>query len=282
MAFRDPQAKTAEEFLQARLEEAELWEPRLAIVLGSGLGAAAPDIGNTLEFAWDQVPGMPAARVPGQEGLLRFGNYGVVSVLVQLGRYHYYQGLDMAQVTMPIRIMSGLGIKAVFMINTAGGLNPAYGKGDMMLIRDHINLMGENPLRGVSDEQGNPAFQELSNLYDQEAEDELMQRSQPSGWPLAEGVLVGVSGPSYETAAELRFMRLLGGDAVSMSLIPEAIVARHAGITVTGLSVITNVWDLRTTHAISHEEVLQTARETAPVLKDIITAWLDRAAGLLG
>jgi purine-nucleoside phosphorylase len=272
--------KTAREYLQSRLEEAELWNPRMAVILGSGLGGGSPEIENVLEFTFDEVPGMPRCNVPGHDGLIRFGSYGVMTVMVQLGRLHYYQGLDMEKVTLPICLMAGMGVERILMINTAGALNPAYARGNMMLIRDHINLMGANPLRGVCDAEGNPAFQELSNLYDQDAEDDLMQRSRMSGWPLAEGVLVGVSGPSYETAAELRFMRLVGGDAVSMSIVPEAIVARFLGVSVTGLSVITNTWDLRMPHAVSHEEVLKTAEEAAPTMRDIITAWLDRSAGL--
>ncbi len=271
--------KVAERFLRFGIEEAGLQVPSLAVVLGSGLGGAAPDLEDILEVSFTDVPGMPPCNVPGHEGVFRFGKYGALTVLVQFGRLHYYQGLDMAKVTLPVRMMASLGVKRVFAINTAGGLNPAYDRGNMMLIRDHINLMGANPLRGVCDSDGHPAFQELSNLYDQEAEDDLMERSRLSGWPLAEGVLVGVSGPSYETAAELRFMRLAGADAVSMSIVPEAVVARYMGVSVTGLSVITNIWDLRMVHAVAHEEVLNTAKEAAPILADIITAWLDRSAG---
>ncbi|OFW56489.1 MAG: hypothetical protein A2W01_06110 [Candidatus Solincola sediminis] len=280
MVTLNPAEEEAEEYLHSKLEEAELWNPRLGVILGSGLGGSSPQIENILEFNFNEIPGLPPCKVPGQEGVLRFGSYGVITVMLQLGRLHYYQGLDMEQVTLPVKLMEKLGVKRIFMINTAGGLNPAYSRGDFMLIRDHINLMGVNPLRGACDAEGNPAFQELSNLYDQEAEDDLMQRSAISGWPLTEGVLVGVSGPSYETAAELRFMRLVGGDAVSMSIIPEAIAARFLGISVTGLSVITNTWDLRMPHAVSHNEVLKTAEETAPILKEVITAWLDRSTSL--
>lgn len=280
MGLNNPEERAAGGFLLSRVEDAGLSNPRMAVILGSGLGKASPDIENVLEIPFNEIPGMAKCNVPGHEGLLHFGNRGVSPVLVQLGRFHYYQGLDMGQVTLPVRLMASIGVERVFMINTAGALNPAYDRGSMMLVRDHINLMGANPLRGFCDIDGNPAFQELSSLYDLDAGDDLMQRSQLSSWPLAEGVLVTMSGPSYETAAELRFIRLVGGDAVSMSIVPEAIVARFLGMSVTALSVITNIWDLRRPHKVSHDEVLRTAEEASPVLKEIITAWLDRSAGL--
>ena len=265
----------ARDFLLARLRKAGHSEPRLAVVLGSGLGKAAPDLEGVLELPCGEVTGWPECGVPGHAGILRFGGFGGTEVLVQLGRLHYYEGLDMGEVTFPARLMAGLGVKRAFMSNAAGALNPVYERGQLMLVRDHINLMGVNPLRGMRYPGGDPAFLDLSNLYDEKAGNALMERSQVEGWPLGEGVLVAVSGPTYETGAELRFMRLVGGDAVSMSLVPEALVAHLLGVSVTAVSVITNVWDLRRPHAVSHQEVLRTAGEASPVLKEIITAWLN-------
>ncbi len=262
-------------FLRSRLEEAGLAMPRRAVVMGSGLAEAAPRMENVIEVACEEIPGWPAGGVPGHAGALRFGAFGGMTVLVQMGRLHYYEGLGLEKVTFPTLVLAELGVSAVFLSNAAGALNPVYERGFLMLVRDHINLMGENPLWGVRDEAGNPAFLDVSSLYDGQAGDALMERCKASGWPMEEGVLVAVSGPSYETGAELRYLRLVGGDAVSMSLVPEALVAHYLGISVTAVSVITNVWDMRRPHAVSHEEVLDTAAEAAPLLKEVITAWLD-------
>jgi purine-nucleoside phosphorylase len=267
------------ECLLERLQKKGLPEPRLAVVLGSGLGGACPDLEGVLEVSCAEVPGWPAGGVPGHEGKLRFGSRGGVGLAVQMGRLHYYEGLEMEEVTFPVRLLAALGVRSIFMSNAAGALNPAYDRGVLMLVRDHINLMGVNPLRGVRNAEGEPAFLDLSNLYDMETGDRLMERAQLSRWPLAEGVLVAVSGPSYETGAELRFMRLVGGDAVSMSLVPETLVAHFLGMSVTAVSVITNIWDLRRPHAISHHDVLKTAGEASTVLKEVVTAWVDLLAG---
>jgi purine-nucleoside phosphorylase len=270
-----PEIAQARDFLIARLEQGGFSSPRLAVVLGSGLGDAAPDLADSLEIPCNEVPGWPEHGVPGHAGILRCGLYGGKEALIQLGRLHYYEGLDMDAVAFPVSLLGELGIERVLMCNAAGALNPLFERGQMMLVRDHINLMGINPLRGVRDANGDPAFLDLSGLYDESAGDALMERARVAGWPLAEGVLVAVSGPTYETGAELRFMRVVGGDAVSMSLVPEALAARFLGISVTALSVITNVWDLRRPHAISHDEVLRTAGDAAPVLKRVIAAWMD-------
>jgi purine-nucleoside phosphorylase len=277
IAYRDV-LDEARKYLLLSLREGGFSAPRLAVVLGSGLGAACPDLESSMEFPCSEVPGWPAGGVPGHEGSIRIGRYGEEEVLVQLGRLHYYEGLDMREVTFPISLMAELGVENIFMSNAAGALNPAYERGCLMLLRDHINLMGENPLRGMRNPDGTPAFVDVSNLYDLNEGDFLMERAQTSHWPLAEGVLVAVCGPTYETGAELRYMRLLGGDAVSMSLVPEALVAHFHGMTVTAASVITNIWDLRRPHPVSHKEVLRIAEETSPILKDVIAAWMDQAA----
>lgn len=267
--------REARDFLSSHLHEAGLPAPRMAVVLGSGLGDAAPELDNAVDVDCRDVPGWPECGVPGHAGILRFGARKGMGVLEQLGRLHYYEGLDMGAVTFPVRVMAAMGVEKVFMANAAGALNPVYERGYLMLVRDHINLMGGSPLRGMRDPSGCPAFLDVSSLYDRDAGDVLMEKSKASGWPMEGGVLVGVSGPTYETGAELRYMRLVGGDAVSMSLVPEALVAHYLGLAVTAVSVITNIWDLRMPHAISHREVLDTAAEAAPLLKEVITAWFD-------
>ena len=267
-------AEKAGEYLESRLRDAGIPSSRAAVVLGSGLGQAAPYLEKTVDVDWCDIPGWPECGVPGHAGILRFGRYGDAGLLVQAGRIHYYEGREMEEVTFPVRVMAFLGVEKVFMANAAGALNPVYDRGYLMLVRDHINLMGANPLRGLRDSGGSPAFLDVSSLYDEAAGDRLMEMSKASGWPMEGGTLVAVSGPSYETGAELRYMRLVGGDAVSMSLVPEALMAHYLGLSVTAVSVITNVWDLRRPRPTSHGEVLNTAEEAAPLLHEVVTAWL--------
>ena len=275
MAEKGAMVQEVAAYVISRLREAGIAAPRMAVVLGSGLGGAAPQLDRSIELEWCDVPGWPQCGVPGHAGLLRFGSRGDSEVLVQLGRIHYYEGLEMQEVTFPVRVMSVLGVEKVFMANAAGALNPVYDRGYLMLVRDHINLMGANPLRGMRDEEGNPAFLDVSSLYDEAAGDQLMERGKAAGWPLEGGVLVAVPGPTYETGAELRYMRLLGGDAVSMSLVPEALMAHYLGISVTAVSVITNVWDLRRPCPTSHQDVLSKAADTSPLLREVIETWID-------
>lgn len=265
----------AVDHIRTCLHEAGLPAPALGIILGSGLGDAVPELDGAIEISCREVPGWPPCGVPGHAGVLRCGIYDGKGVLVQSGRPHYYEGLEMGEVTLPVRVMAASGIEKVFMANAAGALNPVYEKGYLMLVRDHINLMGINPLYGLRGEDGSPAFLDVSTLYDERCGDELMERSKAAGWPMEGGVLVAVCGPTYETGAELRYMRLVGGDAVSMSLVPEALMAHYLGLSVTAVSVITNAWDLRRPHATSHQEVLSTAEEASPLLREVIEAWLD-------
>lgn len=261
--------------LRTVLAEIGLTSLKKGVVLGSGLGEAAPELENAVEIPFSEVPGWPACGVPGHRGVLLCGRRSGEGIWVQMGRPHFYEGLSMGEVTFPVRVMAELGVERLFLSNAAGGLNPAFEKGDLMLVRDHINLMGENPLRGVRYPSGEPAFLDVSDLYREAVGDSLMERAKAAGWPLTEGTLVAVSGPSYETGAELRFLRLVGGDAVSMSLVPEALYARYLGMEVTGVCVITNTWDLRRPHPVSHREVLETSRIACGLLKEVIEGWMD-------
>ncbi|MDY6794498.1 MAG: purine-nucleoside phosphorylase [Actinomycetota bacterium] len=266
------------EFVLSSLEEGGRGKPRFTVVLGSGLATACPDLGEVMEIPFNDIPGWLVGDVPGHSCTLRFGTWMGVEVAVQLGRLHFYEGMDMETVVLPISLMADLGVEGIFMSNAAGALNPIYAKGQLMLVRDHINLMGDNPLRGTRDGGGKPVFLDLSSLYDERAGDMVKEAASLSGRPLEEGILVAVSGPTYETGAELRFMRLIGGDAVSMSLVPEALVAHHRGLAVTAVSVITNVWDMRRPQPLSHLEVLDVAEAAAPALKEVVAAWLKGIA----
>lgn len=267
--------RKAAAFLASVLEGKGLPLPREAVVLGSGQAEAVPALKRAVELAFEEIPGWPRVGVPGHAGTVVAGDFGDRCVLVQRGRLHYYEGLEMEEVAFPVRVYAALGVRRVLLCNAAGALNPAYEEGFIMLVRDHVNLMGVNPLRGVRDADGAPAFLDLSELYDACCGDFLLGQAQARGWPLVEGVLVAVPGPSYETGAELRFLRLIGGDAVSMSLVPEALFAHYLGMRVSGLSVITNTWDLRRPQPLSHREVLQVATMAAPALRDLVEAWLE-------
>lgn len=261
-------------YLTARLEKGGRAHPAKAVVLGSGLGDACPEMEDCLEVAFEDIPGWPTVTVPGHEGVMRFGRSGCRQVVVQLGRLHYYEGLNMETVTMPVRLMAALGVDEIFMCNAAGSLDPAGRTGQLMLIRDHINLMGVNPLRVEGGPGGGPAFLDVTSLYDKVAGDNLLDAASGRGWELREGILVAVSGPSYETQAELRLLRRTGGDAVSMSLVPEAVVAHFLGMTVTAVSAVTNVWDPERPQPLSHDHVLESAARAVPVLSEIISLWI--------
>lgn len=269
------EALKAAEHLRRLFEGRDGFPPRAAVVLGSGLSTACPRLDGECEVPFGEVPGWPESSVPGHRGCLRLGSWKGKGVLLQLGRLHYYEGHAMSTVTLPVQVMHLLGVERILLTNAAGGLNPLYLQGSLMLVRDHINLMGENPLRGVRDDSGRPVFLDLSTLYREDVGDRLVQFASSVGVELNEGVLVAMAGPTYETPAELRFLRVVGGDAVSMSLVPEAIVAHYLGMAVTGISVITNVWDLRRPLPLSHREVLEAAGRASDPLRGLIEAWLD-------
>lgn len=273
-------AREAASFISRLLDQAGYGRPTWGVVLGSGLqdsdyidkGSVAAEV----EFA--RVPHMLVPTVPGHRGVLQFGLMGEARVLLQRGRLHYYETGDLRQVTFPLRVMKELGVERLILLNAAGALNPVYERGDLMLVRDHINLMGVNPLIGNAADAAD-RFVELASAYDEEMADVTLSIAQMERVRMAEGVLVGVAGPSYETGAELRFLRLIGGDAVSMSTVPEVIFARYLEMRILAISCITNVWDLRRPHPISHEEVLETARRQTPLLEKLVRAVIAEVEG---
>ena len=254
-----------------------------AIVLGSGLGAFADELANSVKIPYEQIPGFARSTVEGHAGQLVLGEIGGKPVAVQQGRFHYYEGYDMEQVMMPVRTFGLLGIKNLILTNAAGSLNSDMTPGSLMLITDHLNCMGVNPLRGPNDSRFGPRFPEMSSVYDREfqiiASEEakaiarerfekgldkekidLMQR----------GIYCGLSGPTYETPAEIRMLREYGADAVGMSTVPEAIAARHQGTRVLGISCITNLAAGMSDDPINHEEVMETGARVAEVFKELL------------
>lgn len=238
-------------------------QPAAGIILGSGLGDLASDVQNARAIPYAEIPHFQRSTVPGHAGRLLLGSLEGVPVVMMQGRFHFYEGYSLQALTLPVRVMHELGARTLIVTNAAGGLNPAFRPGDFMLIRDHINLpgmAGANPLVGPNDDRFGERFPALAHAYDadlrQLARDAAAQHAATT---LHEGVYVMVSGPSYETGAELKFLRAMGADAVGMSTAPEVIVARHMGMRVLGLSLITNTATGDDTEKVNHAEVLSTA-----------------------
>jgi len=249
--------------------------PQIGLILGSGLSGVADAVQEARSMPYGEIPHFPSPTVKGHKGRLVSGELEGQAVLVMQGRFHYYEGHSMAQVTLPVRVMQALGVHTLLVTNAAGGLNPAFSAGDVMIIRDHIGLIGmagANPLRGPNLEQLGPRFPDMSYAYDPVLRSLAWDEAMEAEIPCREGVYICLSGPSFETAADLRFLRIIGADAVGMSTVPEIIVARHSGMRVLGLSGISNVAipEKSDTEKTTHEEVLETGRILAPRLETII------------
>jgi purine-nucleoside phosphorylase len=252
--------------------------PRVGLVLGSGLSPLAAEVAQPVVIPYGEIPHFVPSSVEGHPGDLVIGTLQDVPVIIMRGRVHYYEGHSMQQVTFPIRVMWSLGIEYLIVTNAAGGLNPSFRAGDLMLITDHIgliNMVGLNPLHGPNDEEIGPRFPDMSQVYDPALRERALQAAQDLGIELRQGVYIMLSGPSYETPADLRFLRMIGVDAVGMSTVPEATVARHAGIRVLGFSGISNVAQMEPGGAeVSHEEVLDAGKalvaKLIPLVKEVL------------
>lgn len=250
-------------------------EPTTAIVLGTGLGQLASEIDVTLEIPYKEIPDFPVSTVEGHDGRLIFGKLGGKDILAMKGRFHYYEGYSMQEVTFPIRVMYELGIKTLFVSNAAGGANPSFRIGDLMIIEDHINFFPEHPLRGKNIPTG-PRFPDMHEPYDKGLIALANQIAEEKGIRVVHGTYFGVQGPSYETPAEYRAYHTLGGDAVGMSTVPEVIVARHCGIKVFGISIITNMGISDTPVVATHEEVQEAANNAQPLMTTIMREMIRR------
>lgn len=230
-------------------------QPKIAIILGTGLGSLAKEIQVIDEFPYSEIPGFRTSTVQGHSGRLLFGTLDEVPVMAMQGRLHYYEGYSMEEITFPIRVMKQLGIETLMVSNAAGGLNPDFIPGDIMLITDHINLFPENPLRGKNDDEIGPRFPDMGNAYNKELIRDAEKISMKWDIPIKKGVYVGTQGPTFETPAEYRYFRIIGGDTVGMSTVPEVIVANHCGISCFGISVVANVGLDANLSSVTHEEV---------------------------
>jgi purine-nucleoside phosphorylase len=250
--------------------------PTTAIVLGTGLGQLASEISDTYEFAYQDIPNFPISTVEGHSGKLIFGKLGGVDVMAMQGRFHFYEGYSMKEVTFPVRVMYELGIKTLFVSNAAGGMNPSFKIGDLMIITDHINFFPEHPLRGKNFPTG-PRFPDMHETYDQQMVRQADEIAREKGIKVQHGVYVGVQGPTFETPAEYKMYHILGGDAVGMSTVPEVIVAHHCGIKTFGISVITDLGGFDDPVEVSHEEVQEAANKAQPLMTEIMREMIKRS-----
>jgi purine-nucleoside phosphorylase len=248
--------------------------PRVGVVLGSGLGAFADDLDGLQKISFKEIPHIPPSKVVGHAGNLCFGNVGDVPVVCMQGRVHLYEGHPVWQVVHGVRLMARLGASAVLVTNAAGGLEPTWAAGDLMIVTDHLNLMHHHPLIGPNDDALGTRFPDMTNAYDASLRAKLVAVSQAEKLPLREGVYAGLPGPSYETPAEIRMLRVLGAQAVGMSTVPEVIALRHMRVPVAALSCITNLAAGVGTGELSHSEVEATATARRADLRRLLKGWI--------
>ncbi len=250
-------------------------QPQTAIILGTGLGSLVNDITDKYEISYESIPNFPVSTVEGHSGKLIFGKLGNKDIMAMQGRFHYYEGYDMTEVTFPVRVMRELGIQTLFVSNAAGGMNPEFEIGDLMIITDHINFFPEHPLRGKNIPYG-PRFPDMSEAYNKELIRKANEIAAEKGIKVQQGIYIGTQGPTYETPAEYKMFRILGADAVGMSTVPEVIVANHCGIQVFGMSVITDLGVEGKIVEVTHEDVQKAADAAQPLMTTIMRELINR------
>lgn len=250
--------------------------PETGIILGTGLGGLVHEIDIEHSIEYKDIPNFPISTVEGHSGRLIFGKLGGKNVVAMQGRFHYYEGYDMKQVTFPVRVMKYLGIKQLFVSNASGGVNPAFEVGDLMIITDHINLFPTNPLIGKNEAELGPRFPDMSDAYHLDFIEKAEAIAQKNNIKVQKGVYVGLSGPTFETPAEYKYIRIIGGDAVGMSTVPEVIVARHMGIPVFAMSIITDMGVEGKIEKVTHEEVQKVAqiaeKKMTLIMKELVAS----------
>ena len=260
------------DFLKSKMHT----HPETAIILGTGLGSLVNEITDKYEIGYETIPNFPVSTVEGHSGKLIFGKLGNKDIMAMQGRFHFYEGYSMKEVTFPIRVMRELGIKTLFVSNAAGGMNPAFEIGDLMIITDHINFFPEHPLRGKNIPYG-PRFPDMSEAYNQALIRKADEIACENGIKVQHGIYIGTQGPTYETPAEYKMFRILGADAVGMSTVPEVIVANHCGIQVFGISVITDLGVEGKIVEVTHEDVQKAADAAQPLMTTIMRELINRA-----
>lgn len=256
--------------------------PEYGIILGSGLGGLSEALDRHSEIAYDELPHFPAATVMGHAGKLLFGTLAGVPLVLMAGRFHYYEGYSMQQLTFPVRVLKKLGIRRLLVSNAAGSTNPDYQIGDVVFLDDHINLFPDNPLRGANDDRLGPRFPDMSSTYDRELNAKALELAAAHGIRAHTGVYAGVAGPNLETPAEYNYIHTIGGDVVGMSTVPEVLVARHMGLPVFAFSVVTDLgYPPEAIRPTTHEDVVAAATAVGPRLRGMVSElliWLDRGA----
>jgi purine-nucleoside phosphorylase len=267
-------AQRAAQMIRSRAQT----DPSTAIVLGSGLGSFADDLTNATRIPYADIPGFARVTVEGHAGQLVIGKTGETTVAAMQGRFHFYEGYSLEEVTFPIRVLKLLGVKTLLLTNAAGSLNTEFTPGSLMIITDHINLMGVNPLIGPNDERFGPRFPDLTSTYDPKLQSIVIDEANAMGLDLRRGVYASLTGPSYETPAEIHMVRTLGADAVGMSTVPEAIVARHMGMQVIGISCITNLAAGVTDQPVDHSQVIATGERVRGEFTELLRRVIARLA----
>ena len=260
------------DFLKSKMHT----HPETAIILGTGLGSLVNEITDKYEIGYETIPNFPVSTVEGHSGKLIFGKLGNKDIMAMQGRFHFYEGYSMKEVTFPIRVMRELGIKTLFVSNAAGGMNPSFEIGDLMIITDHINFFPEHPLHGKNISYG-PRFPDMSEAYNKALIRKADEIANEKGIKVQHGIYIGTQGPTYETPAEYKMFRILGADAVGMSTVPEVIVANHCGIQVFGISVITDLGVEGKIVEVTHEDVQKAADAAQPLMTTIMRELINRA-----
>lgn len=252
------------------------FSPEYGVILGSGLGGFTEDIQIEFTLPYDEIPNFPVSTVQGHKGALVFGTIGQKKVVAMQGRFHFYEGYDMKEVTFPVRVMKYLGVQKLVVSNASGGVNPFYKVGDIVIIYDHINMMPEHPLRGKNDERFGPRFVNMSEPYSRELINKAKAIAIDLNIEVKDGIYYGLQGPTFETLSEYRMVKILGADCVGMSTVPEVIVARHMDMQCFGISVITDMGDEHNIDTVSHQEVLEAAKKAEPKVRTLIKELISR------
>jgi len=264
--------KEAVSFIEEKVDH----NPDIGLILGSGLGVLAEDIENKVELEYKDIPNFPISTVEGHAGKLVLGQLEGNDVVAMQGRFHYYEGYSMQEITMPVRVMKLLGIDKMIVTNAAGGINRNFDPGDFMIITDHLNLMGDNPLLGENYKEFGPRFPDMSEAYNQNLRNIAEKTAREEALVIRNGVYAGMSGPSFETPTEIRKLRKDGADAVGMSTVPEVIVANHMKIDVLGISCITNMAAGILPQPLNHEEVIEITEKVKPEFKKLVRSILKK------
>jgi purine-nucleoside phosphorylase len=252
------------------IKEKTNFSPEYGVILGSGLGSFTDDIKIEFSLPYSEIPNFPISTVQGHKGALVFGTIGQKKVVAMQGRFHYYEGYSMKEVTFPVRVMKYLGVEKLIVSNASGGVNANYLVGDIVIIKDHINLMPDHPLRGINDERFGPRFVNMSEPYSRKMISKVKELAKNLHIEVKDGVYLGLQGPTFETLSEYRMVKILSADCVGMSTVPEVIVARHMNLETFGISVITDIGNEDSIGTITHAEVLEAAQKAEPKVRNLI------------